>query len=68
MMERTFHLSRSHAEADQSDREQHWAMTPSEPLRMARALQLAAYGADSPDVRAAGPEYQGVWPAGRRFK
>ena len=67
-MDRTFHLSRSHAEADQYDREQHWAMTPSERLKMARALQLRVYGDDAPDVRAAGVEFQGVWREARSSK
>ncbi len=59
-MDRIVTVSRSFAEADQRTREQYWAMTPLERLILARQLVLAVYGSDCPDVREAGPEWQGI--------
>lgn len=64
-MDRTVTISRTFAEADAATREQYWAMTPLERLILARQLVLAVYGPDCPDVREAGPEWQGVKRRGR---
>ena len=59
-MERIVTVSRSFAEADQRTREQYWSMSPLDRLVLARRLVLDVYGSECPDVRAAGPEWQGV--------
>ncbi len=59
-MERVVTISRSFREADQRTREQYWAMTPLERMVLARQLVLQVWGDDCPDVRQAGPEWQGV--------
>lgn len=50
-MERVAFKTRSFAEADRWDREQSWALTPDERLRILRVLQERVYGRDAPDVR-----------------
>lgn len=59
-MDRVVTISHSFAEADARTREQYWAMSPLERLVLARQLVLAVHGRDCPDVRAAGPEWQGI--------
>ena len=59
-MDRVVTVSRSFAEADRRTREQYWAMNPLERLVLARQLVLAVYGRECPDVRSAGPEWQGI--------
>lgn len=51
-MERIGIKTRSYAEAERWDREQSWAMTPDERLRILRTLQERVYGRQVPDVRA----------------
>ncbi len=67
-MDRVVTISRSFAEADAQTRLQYWAMSPIERMVLARALLLAVYGPDCPDVRAAGREWQGVRPRAREPK
>lgn len=50
-MERVAFKTSSPAEADRWDREQSWALTPDERLRILRILQERAYGKGMPDVR-----------------
>lgn len=50
-MQRVAMKTRSFAEADQWDREQSWALTPDERLRILKVLQERVYGKNSPDVR-----------------
>lgn len=50
-MERVAFKTTSFAEADRWDREQVWAMTPDERLRILRILRERVYGKDAPDVR-----------------
>ncbi len=52
-MDRVAHKAMSFADAEQWDREQHWAMTPDERLAAAKELRDRAYGRDAPDVREA---------------
>ena len=50
-MEREAHKSRSFADADRWDREQHQAMTPDERFAIAKELRERVWGKDPPDVR-----------------
>ncbi len=50
-MERVAFKASSFAEADRWDREQSWALTPDERLKILRVLQERVYGKDAPDVR-----------------
>lgn len=50
-MERVAIKTRSFDEAARWDREQSWALSADERLRILRLLQERAYGKDAPDVR-----------------
>jgi hypothetical protein len=50
-MDREVNKARSFQEAEDWDRQQHWAMTSDERPEVARILRERAYGVDAPDVR-----------------
>lgn len=50
-MERVAFKTNSFAEADRWDREQSWALSSDERLRILRLLQERVYGRGAPDVR-----------------
>jgi len=50
-IQRVGNKASSFEEAARWEREQNWALTPVERLRIARELQLRAFGRDAPDVR-----------------
>lgn len=50
---RIVHKSRSFAEADEWDIQQHIQMTPAERQRVAKELRKRVYGTNVPDVREA---------------
>jgi len=50
-MERVAFKTSSFAETERWDREQSWALTPDERLRILRVLCERVYGKEAPDVR-----------------
>lgn len=52
MIDRVVTISRSHREAAEKDRRQHFQMTPAERQKAAAVLKKKIYGISCPDVRA----------------
>ena len=50
-MDRIGHKARTFEEAARWDREQNWALTRDERMRIAQELRERAFGRDLPDVR-----------------